>query len=118
MEIAELIGYGFNVAEGLELCVDDEDIYREVLETALEEGREKIPFIEELMQNKDYDRYIIEVHGLKNAAKQIGCDKLSEMAKDSELTGKAGDYASVDAKHAALLDEYRRVVDVMSKLFE
>lgn len=118
MDIQDLKDYGFNIAEGLELCVDDEDIYKEVLETALEEGNEKIPFIDELMKNKDYDRYIIEVHGLKNAARQIGCDKLSDMAKDSELTGKAGDYAAIEAKHEALLDEYRRVVAVMTKLFE
>lgn len=118
MTIAELENYGFNTAEGLELCVDDEDIYREVLETAMEEGKEKIPFIDELMKNKDYDRYIIEVHGLKNAAKQIGCDKLSEMAKDSELSGKDGKFDYIESKHEELMDEYKRVVSVMEKLFE
>ena len=118
MEIRDLENYGFNIAEGLELCADDEDIYKEVLETALEEGREKIPFIAELMEKKDYERYIIEVHGLKNAARQIGCDKLSDMSKTSELAGKAGDFATVDANHEAILEEYRRVTDAIAMLFE
>lgn len=118
MQISDLENYGFNTAEGLELCVDDEEIYMEVLETALEEGKEKIPFIDELMKEKNYERYIIEVHGLKNAAKQIGCDKLSEMAKDSELSGKAGKFDYIESKHEELMDEYRRVVAVMSRLFE
>lgn len=117
MQISDLEQYGFNLAEAMELCVDDEDIYREVLETALEEGREKIPFMQELMDKKDFDRYIIEAHGLKNAARQIGCDNLSEMAKDSELSGKAGNLDKVVSNHEALMAEYQRVVDVMAQLF-
>lgn len=118
MEIKDLEAYGFNVAEGLELCVDDEEIYREVLEAALEEGTEKVPFMDELMANRDFDRYIIEAHGLKNAAKQIGCDKLSEMAKTSELAGKAGDMQTMVDGHEALMDEYRKVNAVLTRLFE
>jgi HPt (histidine-containing phosphotransfer) domain-containing protein len=117
MLISELGDYGFNLSEAMELCADDEDIYKEVLETALEEGREKIPFLEELMTAKDYDRYIIEAHGLKNAARQIGCDNLSEIAKTSELAGKAGEIDKMIANHETLLAEYKRVVDVMAQLF-
>lgn len=117
MTIQELGNYGFNVAEALELCVDDEEILMEVLETALEEGREKIPIMKSLMEQGDFDRYIIEAHGLKNASKQIGCDRLSEMAKASELSGKAGDLSFVMENHAALMEEYQKVVDAMAMLF-
>jgi len=117
MEIKDLENYGFNVAEGLELCADDEDIYKEVLETALEEGMEKVPFMDELMANKDFERYTIEAHGLKNAAKQIGCDKLSEMAKTAEFAGKAGDTQALVDGHEALMDEYRKVNAVITRLF-
>lgn len=118
MQISDLENEGFNVEEALEFCVDDEDIYMEVLETALEEGREKVPLFVELMANKDFDRYIIEAHGLKNAAKQIGCDNLSEIAKTSEFAGKAGEFDKLIANHQPLLAEYERVLDVMSQLFE
>ncbi|MBP5623330.1 MAG: Hpt domain-containing protein [Lachnospiraceae bacterium] len=117
MLVSELANYGFNLSEAMELCADDEDIYKEVLETALEEGREKIPFINDLFAGKDFDRYIIEAHGLKNAARQIGCDKLSDMAKESELAGKAGDIDKMISNHEALMAEYQRVVDVMAQLF-
>ena len=118
MLISELANYDFNLSEALEFCADDEDIYKEVLETALEEGREKIPFMNDLMSGKDFDRYIIEAHGLKNAARQIGCDRLSDMAKESELAGKAGDIDKMVSNHEALMTEYNRVVDVMAKLFD
>lgn len=117
MTVSELGDYGFNLEEAMELCVDDEEIYLEVLETALEEGREKVPFIEELMNNKNWDRYIIEVHGLKNAARQIGCDELSDMAKKSELAGKAGDFDTVIANHNGVIEEYNRVLGIIEKLF-
>lgn len=117
MQISDLESEGFNLAEALEFCADDEEIYLEVLETALEEGREKIPLFKELMESKDFDRYIIEAHGLKNAARQVGCDNLSEIAKKSELSGKAGDFDTMVANHETLLSEYERVLDVMAKLF-
>lgn len=118
MEIAELRNYGFNVEGALELCIDDEDIYREVLETALEEGREKVVLMKEIFDNGDFDRYIIEAHGLKNAAKQIGAESLSDLAKASELDGKAGNMDAVKARHEELMDAYEKMLDVVAKIFE
>lgn len=117
MQISDLAQHGFNLDEAMELCIGDEDIYREVLETALEEGREKIPFIKQLMADADYDRYIIEAHGLKNAAKQVGADELSEIAKASELEGKAGNLDFVKSNHDKLINAYQDMVDTISQLF-
>lgn len=117
MQISDLAQYGFNLDEAMELCIGDEDIYREVLETALEEGREKVPLMKELMENGDFDRYIIEAHGLKNAAKQIGADDLSEMAKSLELEGKAGHFDFVKDNHEKLVNKYQEVVDLLAQLF-
>lgn len=117
MEIRDLANHGFNVDEAMELCIGDEDIYREVLETALEEGREKLPLLKELFEKGDFDRYIIEAHGLKNAAKQIGADVLSEIAKSSELEGKAGHLDFVKANHEKLIGTYQEMVDTLSQLF-
>ncbi len=116
MQISDLSQYGINVAEAMELCIDDEDIYKDVLETFLEEGREKIPFMEDII-NSDMDRYIIEAHGLKNAAKQIGADTLSEEAKDSELSGKAGNLDHVKENHPKLMADYKAILDAVEQLF-
>lgn len=117
MQISDLAQHGFNLEEAMELCIGDEEIYREVLETALEEGREKIPFIKQLMEDGDMDRYIIEAHGLKNAAKQVGADELSEIAKSSELEGKAGNIDFVKNNHEKLISSYEKMVEVISQLF-
>lgn len=115
MNIDLLKANGFNVAEALELCVDDEEIYAEVLDTALEEGREKLVLFEELMSADDMSRYTIEAHGLKNAAKQIGADELSELAKASEFDGKEGRISDLKARHSLLMEKYRKVCDVVEE---
>lgn len=117
MQISELKDYGFNVEEAMALCIDDEEIYREVLETALEEGKEKLVLLEDLMKAGDFDRYTIEAHGLKNAAKQIGADELSEIAKASEFDGKAGRIEEMKNRHALLMEKYHQVCEVIEKLF-
>ena len=117
MQVKDLENFGFNLSEAMELCINDEEIYREVLETFLEEGREKIPFIKELMDNKDYERYIIEAHGLKNAARQIGADELSEIGKASEFAGKAGEIDKLIEYHEGLINAYQDTLDIIAKLF-
>lgn len=117
MQISDLNNYGFDVADAMELCINDEDIYREVLETALEEGREKLVLFDEIFKAGDFDRYIIEAHGLKNAAKQIGATELSEIAKASELDGKAGNLDAVRARHEQLVGKYKEVLDLIAQLF-
>lgn len=117
MTINDLRAYGFNVDSAMELCIDDEEIYLEVLETALEEGREKLVLFQQLYDSGDFDRYTIEAHGLKNAARQIGADNLSDIAKASELDGKAGNIDAVKARHNELMGAYEEVVEVISQLF-
>lgn len=72
---------GFQIAEALHFCAGKESIYRTVLETALEEGRQKLPLLKRLGEEQYLDRYYIEVHGLKNAAQTIGAARLFELAK-------------------------------------
>lgn len=114
--IDDLENRGFDVEEGIAMCAGDEDIYLEVLEAALEEGQEKIPLIRQLYEEKAYDRYCIEVHGLKNAMKSIGANHLSEAAKVQEFAVKENNLNLVEEGIDALLTEYQGVVDALEEL--
>lgn len=116
--VYDLASRGFDVDTGIAMCADDEEIYLEVLEAALEEGKEKIPFIRECYEKKDYDRYCIEVHGLKNAAKSIGAMHLSEMAKVQEFAVKENNLHLVEEGVDALLAEYKDIVDALQELLD
>ena len=114
--IDDLQNRGFDVEEGIAMCAGDEELYAEVLDTALEEGKEKIPLIRQLYEEKDYDRYCVEVHGLKNAMKSIGANHLSEAARVQEFAVKDNNLALVDEGVDALLTEYQDVVDALEEL--
>lgn len=114
--IDDLADRGFNVEEAVALCAGDEELYLEVLEEALNEGEEKIPLIRQLYEQRDYDRYLVEVHGLKNAMRSIGADYLSEAAKVQEFAVKEHAYEKIDEHVGALLEEYQHVVDALRDL--
>ncbi|MGN0278620.1 MAG: Hpt domain-containing protein [Lachnospiraceae bacterium] len=114
--IDDLQNRGFDVEEGIAMCAGDEELYVEVLDAALEEGKEKIPLIRQLYEEKDYDRYCVEVHGLKNAMKSIGANHLSEAARIQEFAVKDNNLALVDEGVDALLTEYQDVVDALEEL--
>ena len=114
--ISDLEKRGFDVEEGIVMCAGDEEIYLEVLDAALEEGREKLPLIRECYERKDYERYCIEMHGLKNAMKSIGAGKLSEAAREQDMAVKEKRFDLVDENVEDVLAQYRDVIDVLNEL--
>lgn len=114
--IEDLENRGFNVEEGIAMCAGDEEIYMEVLEAALEEGNEKLPLIRDCYERKDFERYGIEMHGLKNAMKSIGANKLSEAAKEQEFAVKENNLSLVEERVEDVLAQYRGVVDALEEL--
>lgn len=114
--IDDLEKRGFDVEEGIVMCAGDEEIYLEVLEAALEEGREKLPLIRDCYERRDYERYRIEMHGLKNAMKSIGAGELSEAAREQEFAVKEDRLSLVDEKVEAVLEQYQQVVDTLEEL--
>lgn len=115
--IYDLREKGFDVEQGIAVCAGDEEIYLEVLEAALEEGREKIPFIKERFEQKDFERYCIEMHGLKNAMKSVGAIALSEAAREQEFAVKEDNLQLVEEKAEAVIAQYGGVVDALEELF-
>lgn len=108
---------GFDIGEAMEVCAGDMDLYMEVLETALAEGRRKYPIIEESLREKDYERYHVEVHALKNSARAIGAIELSELSLEQEKAAKRNDYETVNRGKQELLRVYKEVLTVLEDLF-
>lgn len=114
--IDDLEKRGFDVEEGIAMCAGDEEIYLEVLDAALEEGKEKLPIIRDFYERKDFERYGIEMHGLKNAMKSIGANKLSEAAKEQEFAVKENNLQIVDERVEDVLAQYSSVIDTLEEL--
>lgn len=94
---------------GYELCGGPEG-HEAVSEVFLDAAADDIASIERFYESKDTENYVIQVHGLKNASRVIGGTVLGDMAYELELAGKAGNWALIEEKNAALLDTYRDTI--------
>ncbi|MGN0608987.1 MAG: response regulator, partial [Oscillospiraceae bacterium] len=102
----------FEPDKGIFYTGGDEEAYREILEVYAKKGREKIQYIGELFDNKDWKNYIIEVHALKSTSMSVGAEKLSLLAKELEGAGKAERYGVIENKNGELLHLYGEVIDI------
>ncbi len=100
-----------SVSAGLKYAGNSEEAYFEILDMYVRKGSEKRVYIDKLFEEKDWKNYVIEVHALKSTSLSIGAVVLSEAAKRLELAGKAGDYAQIEAEHAALSELYVKVLE-------
>lgn len=104
----------FDPDKGLMYTGGNIDAYREILEIYAKKGPEKRTYIDELFAKKDWKNYVIEVHALKSTSLSIGAVKLSELAKELELAGKAGSYNTIEKKNGRLSDLYGEVIDIVN----
>lgn len=98
---------------GLTYTGGNMEVYVDILSIYAKKGKEKIRYIKELLEKKDYKNYVIEVHALKSTSLSIGAIRLSELAKKLELAGKSEDYGTVEKETGRLLTLYEEVVDTV-----
>ena len=99
----------FSPEEGTKYTGGDSHAYDEILAVYVSKASEISERIERLFREKDWKNYIIEVHALKSSSLTIGSKQLSELAKELELSGKAGNYAVIEEKNGELLELYKKV---------
>ena len=102
----------FSPNEGAKYVGGDTDAYKEVLEIYVRKAPELSRRIERLFDEKDWKNYVIEVHALKSSSLTIGSRELSELAKELELSGKAGNYSVIEEKNGRLLELYGKVAEL------
>lgn len=90
----------------------DIDAYNEILEVYVRKAQEKHDYILKLFNEKSWNNYVIEVHALKSSSLTVGSKPLSELAKELELAGKAGNYSLIEEKNGAMLEMYLQVAEL------
>ncbi|MGN0588916.1 MAG: response regulator, partial [Ruminiclostridium sp.] len=105
----------FSPEAGATYTGGDTDTYNEILSLYVRKAPELSKRIEELFNKKDWKNYVIEVHALKSTSLNIGSKQLSELAKELELSGKAGNYTVIEEKNDELIALYRKVAELGKK---
>lgn len=102
----------FSPELGAKYAGGDIEAYNDILALYVRKAPELSQRIEKLFNEKDWKNYVIEVHALKSSSLTIGSKQLSELAKDLELSGKAGNIAVIEEKNVELLALYKKVAEL------
>ncbi len=96
---------------GLTYCCNDEDFYREMLTSYLNES--KLKELNDYFASSDWDNYRIKVHALKSTSLSIGAVELSESARALEAAAKEGDEEYIKAHHEETMTDYSRLLQMI-----
>lgn len=94
-----------DVQFALEFLVS-EALFWKVLKVFYKSIDKKVRLIKSLEEQEDWTNYTVEVHALKNSAKQIGAISLSEKAAALEKAGNARDAWTIHTTTDEMLKEY------------
>lgn len=94
---------------GKELCMNDEEFYKEMLHVFLESGSDTE--LQRFYESGDFENYQIKIHATKTNLINIGAKESGALAKQMELSLKKGEgTAYVKGHHEEFLAMYREAV--------
>lgn len=86
------------------------EAYEQILREYAKKGEKNWMGLQQAFENKDWDNYTIEVHGIKSALLTIGAKEISQKAKALEEASKQKDTTYILKQHAQLLDLYEQLI--------
>ena len=92
-------------AIGLQYCLDDE-LYRQVLESYLEQGLEYREQLPSYYKEKEWHDYTVVAHAIKSSSLSIGAVTLSDLAKEQEFLGKDENEEEILKTYDAFYEEF------------
>ena len=108
---------GVDVAKGLELYDDDEDIYLVVLRSYAS----NTPAVLDKLRNLSAETlpdYAAAIHGIKGTSATIGAEDLRKTAMKLEVMAQTGDLPGLLARNGAFLEQANTLVGEIKKWLE
>ena len=105
-----------DVKAGLEFAANDEDFYKQILNTYVIE--DKRPMMEKYFNEKDWSNYQITVHSLKGTSMTIGAPGLSAKAKALEFAVKENNIDYIKEHHYEVIMEYGDLLNKLKHVLE
>ncbi len=101
-----------DVKSAINLLVSEE-LFWKVLTVFYRSIEKKAKLIQTLVEQENWTDYTVEVHALKNAAKQIGALSLSEKAAALEIAGNARNLETIYQDTDAMITQYLDYLPVL-----
>ncbi len=95
------------ITDGLSYCMNKPEVYFEVLKAYA--TPQLMQSLEQAWNKRDIKDYNIYIHSVKSSSKNIGANKLSDMAMALEEAAKNMDMDYLDKHHDSCMAEYKKV---------
>jgi len=97
---------GIDVSLGLKNCGGNIEDYLNVLKINYTYGNKHLEELHDMLARKDYQNYIIKIHSMKSTTLSIGAVITSNMAREQEKAGRAGNYDYMEQNFEPFRREY------------
>ena len=94
----------FNIEQGLEYAVGNEEFYLETLQIYLDETGESEMMLREYLESENMGDYKVLVHALKSNSRLVGAVATSELALKLEEASRDGELEFVQEHHGELME--------------
>ena len=101
---------GLNTDKGLMNIGFNQDAYAAILNTYYTEGMKYLELLPDLLEVGDIRLFTTDVHGIKSSSASIGAMEVSELFKELEFDGKAGDVAAIKGKFNGYMDKFKEIL--------
>lgn len=105
-----------DVESGIEHCGESEELYLEILGDYA--AGDALEMVEALYQAANWPEYAVQVHALKSTSLTVGLPFLSAKFKGLELAAKEENTDYIRENHDAVLEEYRKVLDILREVLK
>lgn len=115
-EVDALERIGIKARTALRSFSNKEKEYRDVLESFCKSSTTKRDLIRRYLKQKDYQNYILSMHGLVGISRVVGAKWLADKAKALEDAVKDGRRETIVSDTAAFLDYMEKLIVLVEKI--
>jgi len=109
---------GMDLAAGADRFGGNAKLYLRVLGTFADSMGAHLDRLNELATENTIADYMIEVHGVKGSCYGVGANKEGDMAKELELSAKAGDFAKVSSGNPVFASAVHALIPKIREIIE
>ena len=107
-----------DVEQGLAYLAGKKELYVKIATVFVNGAESKIENLKEFLKQEDFNRLVIEIHGLKSSAATVGSTLLPVLAQELEKEGKQGNNEFISQNFEKFIFQYEDTCKALSSVID
>ncbi len=109
--------FGIDPVKGMSYCMNDVEMYTEVLKEYARDAESKLLEMDEYFESGEWPEFTVRIHSVKSSSLMIGAEELSNRAKELEKAAKSGDVDYVKENYPPFIPDYLKTVQAITEAY-